>query len=575
MRKKILVTLFALTSSLSIADTLNDAVQQAILSHPDVLLNTAKALTARQGIAKAKGAFYPTIDLAGGTGREYSLNPTTTALADTKNITLNRTESSLELRQNLFAGGAIVNEVKRNKYLTEAQLFKTQGVAEDIALDAVNRYLTVLMHERLYALSVQNLNAHKPILSMIYDRTKAGLSREAEVFQSNGRLALAESNLISARANLQEAKINYAKVIGRWPEHLKLPNIPKRSDFPSTLGKAIEIGLDQHPTVKSSYADIKEAKEQYAVARAANYPRVDAILSASRNRNLDGLPGPNNDRVAAIRATYNLFRGGSDQAHIRETAYQVQEAYETKNKALIDLRESVRLSWNTWVNASARLSPLKAHVIDSRKTSASYLEQFKLNKRTLLDLLDSQNELYESAIEYEKGKMAERFARYRIINGMGKLLPYLGMKIPVNVKNNDVFSSAQRHILLNENMDHVPYPDNTDNAIGLTRPVPSFNQAKMTPDVVLKNTTAPTPVHPVTWFIQAGVFKVKKNAEALAARLGALGFMGGVVQNPGCYVVLVGPYKYKGHGGNGMARLKELAKVQGTLVTFKGPPEFM
>src|SRR5436190_948221 len=134
MRMKLLAFYLMLTSMVSFADTLNDAVQQALLSHPDVLLNTSKTLTAKQATTKALGAFFPTVDLAGGFGREYSKNPTTTALEDTNHITLNRTESSIELRQNLFAGGAIAYEYKRAKYFTESQEFKTRGVAEDIAL---------------------------------------------------------------------------------------------------------------------------------------------------------------------------------------------------------------------------------------------------------------------------------------------------------------------------------------------------------------------------------------------------------------------------------------------------------
>ncbi|KTD14482.1 agglutination protein [Legionella gratiana] len=573
--KRILVAASVLVSASLMADTLNEAVQQALLSHPDVLLNTARSLTAQQGIAKARGSFYPTIDLAGGAGREQSINPTTSAIDDVPSNTLNRRESSVELKQNLFAGGAIVNEYKRNVYLTQAQKWKTQGVAEDMALDVVNRYLTVLMHEKLYQISVQNLNAHKPIFSMIQDRTKAGLAREAEIFQANGRMALAESNLISAQANLREAQINYAKVVGKWPHNLHYPKVPTRHDFPASLEKSIEIGLESHPTVKSSYADVKEAKAQYSVARSAYYPRVDLVLSASQNRNLDGLVGPNDDRLAMVRASYNIFRGGSDKARVRETAYQVQEAYEIKNRALIDLREALRLSWNAWTSASIRLKPLREHVDASKQTRAAYLEQFKLNKRTLLDLLDSQNELYEAEIAYERGKMEEVFARYRIINGMGKLLRYLHMELPVNVKNNDVFTSAQEHILLNGNMDKVPYPDVKDKPIGLDHPVPTFAEAKMTPAVINKNATPPQQVTPQVWYISCGVFKGKTFAQDLADRLRGLGFKADIVyRTDHLYAVLVGPYEYKSQAGNIMARLKEIAKVQGVLITYKNKSKY-
>ncbi|KTD56727.1 agglutination protein [Legionella santicrucis] len=571
MKRILVATASFLVSTSLVADTLNEAVQQSLLSHPDVLLNTARSLTAQQGIYKARGSFYPTVDLAGGTGREKSINPTTTAIDNAPNgTTLNRQESSVELKQNLFAGGANVNEYKRNVFLTQAQKLKTQGIAEDMSLDVVNRYLTVLMHEKLYQISVQNLKAHSPIFSMIEERTKAGLSREAEVFQANGRLALAEANRISAQANLREAQINYAKVVGKWPHNLHYPKVPTAQDLPASLEKSIEIGLEYHPTVKATYADVKEAKARYSVTRSAYYPRIDLVLSASQNRNLDGLVGPNNDRLAMLRGTYNLFRGGSDTAGVREAAYQVQEAYEIKNKALIDLRESLRLSWNAWTSSKLRLNPLRSHVDASLQTRTAYLEQFKLNKRTLLDLLDSQNELYEAQIAYERGKMEEVFARYRIINGMGKLLSYLHMKLPINVKNNDVFTSAQEHILLDGNMDKIPYPDVKDKPIGLDHPVPSFADAQMTPSVINRNATSPQQITPQVWYISCGAFKEKTFAVDLTNRLRSLGFRAGVIlRTDNLHEVFVGPYEYKGLAGNTMARLKEVAQVQGALITYK------
>lgn len=577
MKFSLIAVAIILTSSSVTADTLNEAVQHGLISNPDVLFNTAKSLSAKQGIAVARGSFYPTIDLAAGTGREQSENPTTSAIDGPGKRTLSRQESNIELRQNLYAGGAIVNEVKRTEYLWQAQQWKTQGVAEDLALDVVNRYLTVLMHEKLYTLAVQNYNAHLPINSMIKDRSEAGLARESDLDQASGRIALAEANKISAAANLREAQINYAKAVGKWPEHLSWPKIPSGNDLPATLNKAIEIGLDSHPTVKSSYADVKEAKAQFAVARASLLPKVDFVLSGSKNRNLDGLTGPNNDKMAMLRMSYNLFRGGSDSGRIRETAYQVQEAYEVKNRALIDLKESIRLSWNAYLSAGIRLNPLKRHVTASKLTSRAYAEQFKLNKRTLLDLLDSQNELFQAENDYTRGQMDEVFARYRILNGMGKLLPYLHMKLPVNVANNDVFSSAQEHILLNDrNINDIPYPDLTDRPMLLAHPVPTFEEVKLTPAIVNKNSLPPTQVPLKTWYVSTGPCKTKEEAIALANRLRALGFTAFPCLRPNkTFDVLVGPYEYKGHAGNGMARLKEVAHVPGLLVTYKGKPNFL
>ncbi|HCE5501497.1 TPA: TolC family outer membrane protein [Legionella pneumophila] len=572
MRKALLV-IAMLTSTYVAADTLYEAVQYGMIANPDILLNTAKGLSAKQAIDKAKGGLYPSIDVTGGFGRQRSVNPTSAAIDDTPSTTLNIVESAVELRQRLFAGGGIINEVKRNQYLTEAQKWKTQGIAEDLALEITKNYFAVLLHERLYAYSIENLKAHKAVFKMIKERATAGITRTAEVDQANARLALAEANKISALADLQEVKINYAKTVGKWPENLQVPHVPARKSLPNNLARIIEKGLDNHPTVKSSYADIKEAKAQYDVARAAYYPEVNLVLNSSKNKNLGGLIGPNDSDTVAVRMNYNAFRGGADAARIRETAYQVQEAYETKNRTLLELKETIRLAWNAYVASALRIQPLKQHVTASRKTRTAYQDEFKVGKRTLLDLLDSQNEYYESQIELARAENDEILSRYRILNGMGCLLKHLNLRLPVNVVNNDVFSSAQTNILLNRKMDEIPYPNNTDNPMVLTHPVKNMEKTRLTKSMVDKNTTYPQQITPKLWYISAGSFRDKNNAVALVKRLNGLGFTAFMSPYKDLLSVFVGPYEYRGHAGNGMERLKELAHVEGVLVTFKEPPK--
>ncbi|CZG51793.1 TPA: TolC family outer membrane protein [Legionella pneumophila] len=572
MRKALFVVAM-LTSSYATADTLYEAVQYGMIANPDILLNTAKGLSAKQAIDKAKGGLYPSIDVTGGFGRQRSVNPTSAAIDDTPSTTLNIVESAVELRQRLFAGGGIINEVKRNQYLTEAQKWKTQGIAEDLALEITKNYFAVLLHERLYAYSIENLKAHKAVFKMIKERADAGITRTAEVDQANARLALAEANKISALADLQEVKINYAKTVGKWPENLQVPHVPARKSLPNNLARIIEKGLDNHPTVKSSYADIKEAKAQYDVARAAYYPEVNLVLNSSKNKNLGGLIGPNDSDTVAVRMNYNAFRGGADAARIRETAYQVQEAYETKNRTLLELKETIRLAWNAYVASALRIQPLKQHVTASRKTRTAYQDEFKVGKRTLLDLLDSQNEYYESQIELARAENDEILSRYRILNGMGCLLKHLNLRLPVNVVNNDVFSSAQTNILLNRKMDEIPYPNNTDNPMVLTHPVKNMEKTRLTKSMVDKNTTYPQQITPKLWYISAGSFRDKNNAVALVKRLNGLGFTAFMSPYKDLLSVFVGPYEYRGHAGNGMERLKELAHVEGVLVTFKEPPK--
>jgi adhesin transport system outer membrane protein len=567
LRKALILLL--LSQGIANALTLEEAIQQSVITNPEVLFNQAKSLSARHGIDVARGAYLPSVDVFAGIGEEKSLNPTSSAIQDVGSVTLTRKESAIELSQSLFSGGSIVNEFERRKYLYQAQSLKTLGIAEDIAIETTKKYLDVLLQEKLYGLAVNNLKEHRRLFGLIKERGASGLAKEAEVDQSEARLALAESNKISAEGNLREARIAFARVTGIWPKNLSWPKVPKSTELPRTLEQSIEIGSERHPTVKSSYADIKEAKAQYKVARAPFYPKVDFLLRASENRNLAGLVGPNNDQLAIIRVKYNVFKGGSDEAEVRRTAYQVQEAYEKRNLALLDLRESLRLSWNSWITSSERLAPLRRHVRASRKTRSAYAEQFKLGKRTLLDLLDSQAEYYQASIEKAQGYVDEIYSRYRILNGVGQLIYFFKIKVPCNVDNGDIYTSAQRQVITNQSMNDVPLPEVVEGDLKLSQPVKLLENTKVSKENLDKNATIPVQVEKRNWFVQVDIYEKSIYAEHMVSKLRTKGFKVFCKKIGDKYIVFAGPFEYRGLAGNTMRRLKSIAHVKGVLVTFK------
>lgn len=327
------------------AQTLSEAIQHSLSFNPEILSNRAKSLAAREAVRKVTGELFPSIDLEAGYGNEKTNNPVTNSIGGAStNIWMERKEFNLALTQNLFSGFGNEGEIKRHLFLWQAQEYKTIGVSEDLALDVTKKYLDVMEKEKLLAYAEENVSEHNRVFSMIEHRSSAGISRQAEMEQARGRLALAHANLLSARNDLRDARITFRRVVGERARNLSWPTIPLKGDLPKNLPSAIQKGLDSHPTLMSAYADIKEAKAQYQVACANDYPRLDFVLSTRQDRNTNGLQGQNTNKLAIFRLKYNLFRGGADHSRKKETAYQVQEAYEVKNNTIIEVKESVRLS---------------------------------------------------------------------------------------------------------------------------------------------------------------------------------------------------------------------------------------
>lgn len=418
------------------AETLKQAIQYAIYFSPDVKYAIQRRYAANQGFMAARADYFPIVEGNADYGFEWSKNPTATAITGGPAQLLNRRDSGIFITEHIFTGFATKSEVRRNKAIVQSRAWKINGQANDVALDVTEQYLEVIKNRRIVAYAKQNIHKHKQILSMIRERTGAGIDRESDLRQAQGRLDLAEANYIAAKSKLLDAEVKFTRVVGRPPKALSPPPTPRHPSIPRRREQAVSLAVKDHPTLKSALADVQAAVQQHNSSLSKNYPSVDLTFQATRNRNLDGLPGPNNDDMGLVHVSYTFFKGGKDIADQRRTAYEIQEADEIKNRTILQVEETMRLSWNALITAQNRMSYLSGHLSSAKSTFAAYEEQFRVGKRSLLDLLDTQNEVFEAQIQYITAKYDELFARYRILNAMGKILPYLHVPLPIAANPN-------------------------------------------------------------------------------------------------------------------------------------------
>jgi adhesin transport system outer membrane protein len=192
----------------------------------------------------------------------------------------------------------------------------------------------------------------------------------------------------------------------------------------------MKAAVDNHPILKSAEADVKATEYQQKAAESFMFPRFDAEFGYGKNENLDGALGPNDERYAMLRMRWNIFKGLSDVARVKETGYFKVQAMEVRNRTQRQVDEAVRLSWNALTSVRERLPSLRDHAIKSQETRDSYAQQFNLGQRTLLDLLDSENELFTARSDFLTAEYLEAFARYRLLADTNQLLTTLGVTPP-------------------------------------------------------------------------------------------------------------------------------------------------
>ena len=281
----------------------------------------------------------------------------------------------------------------------------------------------------------QYLAANERILDQIKRRSEAGVGRVADLEQAQGRVALAQSTVISAQRDLDDASSTYQRVVGVAPvPPMTRPELTAAS-LPADLVAAEAMALNAHPALKSSEAEVAAAQAQSKVVNGAFYPQVDLVAMQRWGRDMDGLEGVNQSNSVMLEGRYNVFNGGRDSARTREYEYRHTQAEGVRERTRRQVLENVRLAWSASEASKEQLNYLKVHEQASRNARDAYIKQFGLGRRSLLDVLDTEKELYEASRAHVTGVYDNIYAQYRVLAGTGTLLSVIDAKDTGDAEN--------------------------------------------------------------------------------------------------------------------------------------------
>jgi adhesin transport system outer membrane protein len=407
------------------AATVQDVVADHLTDNPQVAQSLQAYFAVTEEVRQARGGYLPTVDATLGYGYEW-----TDKENGVQDEELNRREARLNLNQMLFDGFATSSEVKRQKARMASAHSQVMDVAENYALEASRAYLEVLRRDQLLQLAKETLYNHVQIYDQIKRRSESGLGTMASIQQAEGRLALAEVNVLAAENNLQDARANYLRVVGESaPDQLE-PLMADQLALPASFEEALQAANENHPVVGIAQSDVEATYAQRDAAKSRHYPRLDLEIERRWDENLDGVEGTDEDLTAMLRLRYNLYNGGADKARVAQTEYQIGEAQQIQRDSMRQIRQSLELSWNAYQILGRQIEYLQQHVNSSEQTRDSYKKQFDIGQRSLLDLLDTENEVFSAKNQLAEAQLDQQIAMLRILNGMGGLLDSYKIEVP-------------------------------------------------------------------------------------------------------------------------------------------------
>lgn len=419
------------------AQTLKDAAQQAVLTNPEIEARVHAFEAADGERDVAFGAFLPRLDVAAGVGRDQYQQPVQTRS--------NRNSTTVTLTQLIYDGFATSNEVDRLDFARRVRLFELYDVTESTTLEVVRAYADVLRHRALTGLAEENYVRHRSVFSQITEKTNAGVGRRVDLEQAAGRLALAESNLLIDTSNLYDVSTRFQRLVGTPPgPNMEMPG-DLNKNMPPNLNAALKIA-DSNPALLAAIENVRSANSSAKIRNAAFQPRFDFRLRSDRGENLSSNTGPTGDsksNTAEVVMTWNLFNGGSDRARVRQYAQQINVARDLRDKTCRDLRQTLAIAYNDTRKLNEQLIYLDQHQLSIEKARDAYRMQFDIGQRSLLDVLDTENELFQAKRAYVNSEFDLSVAYARTNAGMGTLFSSLGLARQAVSKLPDIAESGE------------------------------------------------------------------------------------------------------------------------------------
>ena len=416
-------------------DTLKEAVAVGVENNPEagVVENSRRATD--EELRQAQALYYPSVDLDADTGFEWTDDAGTRARTGDDDE-LYRNQVGLTLTQLLFDGFETHYENERQYHRVRSASHRVRETEEFVGLDVVESYLDVVRQRQLLSIARENVAQHVSILKRIEDGANAGRSTKADVEQVRARLAASKSNEANVVEALRIAEASFNREVGDMPGNLQMPVAPVDGLTPD-IEEEVKYALTHSPTLDIFEADVNVAEAEWRGTGSTLYPQVDLQLGTRYSDNVGGIDEDDKSASALITMDWNLFRGGADKARVKEFVYAHAEAKERRNDAARAVEDDVRQTWAQMLAAGERAKQFTSQAAANQQVVRAYMDQFELDRRTLLDVLDAQNELFVSRSNALNNEVLEMFAVYRLLALKGELLPTLDIAYQAEVDPND------------------------------------------------------------------------------------------------------------------------------------------
>lgn len=409
------------------AETLSGSWTKAYLSNPTLAAERARLRSVDEGVPEALSNWRPTVTVNGQLGVTYTDQEGQFNNGSDTNVPKSLTA---QVTQPLYRGGRTVADTKRAVAEMLSARAALVNVEQQVMLAVGTSYMEVLRDQAVVELTENNLIVLERQLQATRDRFSVGEVTRTDVAQAEARLARAASDLETAKGDLEISRAAYARQVGEQPVGLEAPEgVP---GAPESLDRAVEIAAEYNPVVVQAVRNHEAATHVVRLIKGELYPSV--ALNGQLQQAFD--PNENTDEIMQAQATIDvtapLYQSGSVYARIRGAKQSQSQALQEIEEARRQAVEAASAAWEQVVANRATIVSLEAEIRANEIALEGVQQEALVGTRTVLDILDAEQELLDSRVNLVRARRDEFVAVFDLIASVGGLTAdRLGLDTPI------------------------------------------------------------------------------------------------------------------------------------------------
>ena len=368
---------------------------------------------------------FPANELSGsGTSLPSLLDLAESWKSDASRIVANRWPKTILKTDDLFEHRALID----------------LAVHDDI-LAAVTAYIDVVRDEANVRLTRNNEKVLEEQLRATNDRFEVGEVTRTDVAQAQARVARAKADRLSAEGALAVSGATYERVIGNPPQDLA--DVPPLPTVPSNREAAIAKAVADNPQIDRVKFSEESAGHNVRVEFGGILPTL-SLVGSLESTDEQAIEDVGSDSASLmLRGTIPLYQSGVVHS-------QVRQAKELRNQRRIQIEQARRAvieqatqAWEVLGTATSNVVARQSEIDANEIALEGVKEEATVGSRTVLDVLDAEQELLDARVAFIFAKRNEYVAAYSLLSAVGDLTA-VKLQLPAKLYDPSLHYNAVR-----------------------------------------------------------------------------------------------------------------------------------